>query len=128
MKINIKNIEKLTLAINEAEGRAQVRTITPKDVNNAIEHIEAKLGHILPKKQWQGLKFTIDPNAQTFPAAYNNTPMSTQVIIERGSTAWFAIYIARGKCVGPTKWIEPFNIELREKEIIDFLDKATNWS
>ena len=130
MKINIdnaNNVEKITAAINEAEGRATVRTITFDDILDAVAAIEEKLRRILPKKALAGLKFAVNPNAQTFPAAYNGVPMSTQFILERGSKAWFLVNVYRDKCGGSTKWIDPLNIENRKDEIIQFLAEARNW-
>ena len=59
------------------QSAAKVRTIKGIDVINTITEIENRLYSILHKKDWDGLSFTIDENAQSFPAAYKYMPEST---------------------------------------------------
>lgn len=103
MKINIKNTEKLAEAIASAEVRCSARTISAKDIQNAAAHIEKKLANILAKKDWPGIKFNIDLNAQTFPGAYKGIPESTKFTLERFSSGWFVTEVYRGRTAGSRK-------------------------
>lgn len=96
MKINIKNTEKLAEAIASAEVRCSARTISAKDIQNAAAHIEKKLANILAKKDWPGIKYTIDLNAQVF-RGYRGIPESTKFTLERFSSGWFVTDIYRGR-------------------------------
>lgn len=128
MKININNTEKLSAAIEAAEGtRVNARTITAEDVIRSVEKIEKRLRYLLPKKGWKGLKFNVDPHAQQFPAAYKGTPQSTQFRVERGATGWFVTAIWRWQCNGSTGMICPLNMEDKAEEIAAFVSASKNW-
>lgn len=126
MKINVLNKEKVEKEIKSTESRAQVRFISYEDINDAINHIEKRLSNLMHKKDWVGLKFLIDPNAQTFPGSYKGVPESTQVVLERCASGWFVVRCFRG-CVC-TNGIMPQNIESKNEQIAAFLalDKAWN--
>ena len=100
MKINVNNIEKLTEVINTVEERAKVRTVLPSNVAYYIENqLEQSLSDKgLPKKDWKGLKFTFNPNADRFPRAYRYEPEATLVNIERFASGWFVTKVWRGYC------------------------------
>ena len=86
---------KLSDAIAEAEGRATVRTITAREVIEAVSEIDRKLN--ITKKAKEGVMAWIDPNAQKFPNAYKWTPVSTHVKLEfRGG--WKVTRIERSRC------------------------------
>jgi hypothetical protein len=128
MKINIANTEKLTSAINNSvEERARVRTLEVDELRSEVEDIEKKLSTLLPKKEWKGLRFEIDVNAQQFPSSYNGSPESTQAIIERGASAWFVTLIWRTYCKGPTQRVIPANLRDKAEEIAEFVSKPANW-
>ena len=103
MKINIKNTEKLAEAIASAEVRCSARTISAKDIQKEAAHIETKLSKILAKKDWPGIKFTIDLNAQSFPGKYRGIPESTKFTLERFSSGWFVTAIYRGRTASSRK-------------------------
>ena len=129
MKINISNTKKLSAAILQAEGvRVTARTITPETINRTIKKIEKKLSGILAKKDWSGLKFDCDPNAQSFAASYNGAPESTQFRIQRGANAWFVTEIYRGYTYGPTKEIAAVNIKEKAAAIESFVSASKFWS
>ena len=129
MKINTTNTEKVNQAIAAAEGRATARTICMDDVQTAIKSIEKRLSLLLFKKDWKGLKFGVDSNAQSFPSSYKYTPYaySTQIVLERGATGWFVTEIYRAPCGGPTQEITPVNIFTKTKEMASFLSQSKNW-
>ena len=100
MKINVNNIEKLTEVINVVEERAKVRTVLP---SNVAYYIGAELEKVLfnkglPKKEWKGLRFKFNPNAQDFPRAYKYNPEATVVTVERFASGWFVVNVSRDYC------------------------------
>jgi len=127
MKINTTNTEKVNQAITETEGRATARTICMDDVQTAIKSIEKRLSLLLFKKDWKGLKFGVDSNAQSFSSSYKYTPYSTQIVLERGATGWFVTEIYRAPCGGPTHEITPVNILTKTEELASFLSQSKNW-
>ena len=127
MKINTTNIEKVNSAIAAIEGRATARTITADDVEEAIETIEKKLSILLLKKDWKGLRFAVDTNAQNFASSYKYTPYSTHFVLERGATAWFVTEIYRAPCGRPTHKIVPVNILAKNEEMVSFISQSKNW-
>jgi len=127
MKINIKNKEKMIQAIEKVEQKAKARILQlTNPVDAAIADIEGRLSTLLNKKDWIGLKFSIDAHAQHFPLSYNYTPMSTHVTIERFKSGWFMIHCFRSG-TGVTR-IEPLNIRTKKDEIAAFLEKSNCWS
>lgn len=128
MKINVTHLEALTAAIETAEGKATARTVSPEDIAHEITGIENRLAGLLPKKDWQGLRFSLDVNAQTFPASYRYTPESTHVLIERGSNGWFVTEICRERTSGPTQRVMPVNMAEYADKIAAHVSKGPNWS
>jgi hypothetical protein len=127
MKINTKNIEKVNSEIAAAEGRATARTVCADDVETAIEKIEKRLCLLLLKKDWKGLKFAVDSNAQNFASSYKYKAYSTQVVLERGATGWFITKIDRAPCVTPANEIVPVNISSKKEELVSFVSQSKNW-
>lgn len=125
MKINVTRTEKLTAAINDAQARASVRTITAVDIQQAVNSIEQRLKTLLHKKDWTGLTFECNLHAQTFPGAYKGTPESTQFTLVRAATGWFVTAIRRDICGGPKSRIACTNIDTRAAEMAEFV--ASRW-
>ena len=120
MKINIKNEDKINSAIKAAEGPlVLVCQADCASVYKSVKQIETRLSGLLPKKDWPGLVFWCDPNARTFPKAYNGAPLSTQYKIERGSNSWFLTSVYRREC--DTKAIRARNIESKSKEMSEHI-------
>jgi len=120
MKINIKNEDKINAAINAVEGnRVSVRQADCASVYESVKRIETRLAGLLLKKDWVGLIFFCDPNAQTFPNSYKGIPESTQYKLERTSSGWFVTNIYRGRC--DNKGIREGNMESKSKEILEFV-------
>ena len=84
--------EKINAAIAAAEGKAKVRTITAKDIYDAIMEVESRLG--IPKKSMDGVFIMVDVNAQNFPKAYKYIPVSTwfEAVFRSGSWKLSRIY------------------------------------
>ena len=120
MKINIKNEDKISKAINAAEGsRVSVRQADYASVCESVSRIERRLAGLLAKKDWTGLVFVCDPNAQTFPNTYKGIPESTQYDLTRFASGWFLTDICRDRC--GRELISPINIEMKAKEIIEHI-------
>lgn len=87
--------EKLTRAIEDAEGRSTARTIDAKMVLNSLNEIEKKLN--IPKRYLEGCTVYVDLNAQEFPKAYKYTPESTHYSSTYKNGSWRITEIWRGK-------------------------------
>lgn len=87
------NETKIAEIISKAEGRATARTITVKDMLDALECVEKTLG--IHKKDMIGITVDIDVNAQDFPNAYKYTPESTQFRAIYKKSGWDLIAVSR---------------------------------
>lgn len=125
IRINVNNIEKINAAIATAEGRATARCITADDIHIMIDEIESTLIKRMYKKDWAGLEFSVDPNAQSFPGAYRGTPESTQFTVMRKASGWFVTDISRMTCKGPTSRICCRNMAYKAEELVKFAKE--NW-
>lgn len=88
---------KLSEAIEKAECKARIRTISAKEVCEAIAKIEDRLLHIT-KKSLTDTTFGYDCNSQSFPHAYRYTPYSTLFRARFDGKEWRIIYIGRDVC------------------------------
>lgn len=118
MKINIDNIEKLTAAIKEAEGRATVRTITAKDIQYVLHEIEDGIA----KKKMSGTKVHYT-GAQHFPNAYKYRPESTHWVAENVNGKWYVTDIYRDTCPNRSSWNTEIEYSDTAKQAI--LENAT---
>lgn len=118
--INEKNTERITKAIEAAEGLATVRLLTMRDIFSSIEETE-KYFKSIPKTTWEGLEICVDSSAQSFPKAYKYTPMSTQFVMTYKSRKWRLTWLGRDICT-PTKW----EITMPEKMKDDILKKVSS--
>lgn len=119
MKINVKNEAQLNAAIVAAENGARERLANAYQIQLACEDLERRLARILPKKAWQGLRFIVNVNAQSFPSAYRYTPKSTIVLVERGAKDWFVLDVRRDRCAAHK--INAINLQARKSEIAEFV-------
>ena len=118
MKINVKNTEKLTTAIKEAEGKAKVRTIDAE----SIQRILNKVGAGIPKAKLHGTKVYYD-GAEHFPNAYKYRPESTHWAAENVRGNWYITEIKRTTC--PNRWTWNTTVTYSEdakKAIIDIFE------
>jgi len=128
MKINTTHTEKLTAAIDAVQYRASVRKSDAAKVGDCVVGIEHTLARILPKKEWTGLRFLCDPNAQKFPHCYTGVPESTTFVIERCSSGWFVTSIQRGRCHSPGAAIQPMNIGIKASKIAQYVSSVQAWN
>ena len=97
MKINIKDKEKVDIAL--AKVNARVRNATHYTVETMVDRIEHGLERKgLLKKYWTGLTFLCNPNAERFPNAYKGVPMATYFTVERYPSGWFLVGVERREC------------------------------
>ncbi len=123
MKIRANKFVRVNTAIRRVEGYCSARLIGADDIANCIVAIEKRLLEILFKKDWNGLRFEIDVNAQNFPNAYVGIPESTQATVERGASGWFIVELKRDRCKSASNRIKPMNIGLKKEEIANFLKR-----
>ena len=119
MKIIIKeaNIEKITAAIKEAEGRASARTVTAEEIIKVAKRITRNLD--ITKKAMVGIRAYVDPNAQDFPSAYKYTPESTQFGMIYTSSGWAMTSISRCKTKGSRHAVALILTEEAKAAVID---------
>lgn len=121
------NVTKLQKMIDEVQtARITARIITAHDVVQAIHGLEDQLRGRLMKKDWKGLKFKIDLNAQKFPNAYKGIPESTVVWVERTAASWKIIRVCRFRT--DTLAVRPINLREKAAELALFAAEATNWN
>lgn len=101
MLVKDTNKGKIEAMIKEAEGRARVRTITYKDIANAVNYLENRLE--ISKKAMLGVRARIDVNAQSFPRGYKYSPESTHFTVIKTATGWDLVDISRDYTQGPTQ-------------------------
>lgn len=88
--------EKVTAEIKAVEGKATVRLVDAADIVRYLRKVEAELD--IAKKWMEGVKVSIDPNAQNFPNAYKYEPMSTQFDAEFRKGHWVLTDVYRADC------------------------------
>ena len=126
MKINIKNTEKLNAELEKVQIRARARLVFAADVQSSIGSIEMKLRRMLHKNDWTGVRFDLDPNAQSFASAYKGVPESTQLTVERFPSGWFVIGICRDTTKGTE--IHPRSFDFKAAALISFASNARSWN
>lgn len=113
MKININNIEKLTVAIKEAEGRATARTVTVDRIKRVLDEVGAGIA----KAKLNGTKVTYN-GAEHFPSAYKYRPESTHWTAENVRGKWYVTYIWRDTCPNRSTWNTEIIYSKEAKEAI----------
>jgi hypothetical protein len=109
IRINAENLEELTAELEKVQHRARVRTITAAEVVKACEKYEKRLG--ITKKAMQGIKITVDINAEDFPNAYKYAPESTVFTAEYARDGWRLVSVQRDYC---HRWSNAINANLTE--------------
>lgn len=95
----------VTSALDAVQARCTARTITAKDIVQAIKEIEERLDMVSTKKDAVGTIAHVDYNAQHFPNAYRYIPESTQVTLVLKSSGWTLTHIIRNACKSPANRI-----------------------
>lgn len=110
----------LSVAIEEAEGRARVRTIRADEIANELAGIESALR--IPKKYLEGISVSVDLNAQGFPKAYMTAskmpPQSTIFYAVYKSGSWRVVDICRGNCRPSSRKTEVILTDEAKKAIV----------
>ena len=89
----------LQAVLDEAQGRAKVRTISVEDLFCVCQDAEKELtSHGVTKAHLRGVEIVADPCAQKFPSAYKYVPISTQFKAEYGPSGWRLVWMARDIC------------------------------
>lgn len=86
--IKYTNQAKAAAQIAEVQKLARVRTIGEEQIAEAIALAEKELSKRMFKKDWEGVKVSVDFFAGKFPASYKGRPESTVVKLLRGKTNW----------------------------------------
>ena len=120
--IKESNRERIRAAIDEAEKRAKVRTISESYVFWAVERVEEIIG--LPARKLTGTTVWVDVFANTFPGAYKGIPESTQFKIEASAGNWKLEKVCRARCHGRTQGIR---IEMSEEAKQNLLEKMNGY-
>ena len=121
IKITETNKAKIQAIIDAVQGpRVKARTIAADDVFHAVRLIQGKLLDILNTKDWHGLSFYVDPNAQKFPSSYKGTPESTAFSVIRLTASWQLKWVERR----PTgrKVFTVYGMACKAVELADFVE------
>lgn len=94
-----KVLAPIDAVIAKQEGRSRVRTITADNVIEALSEITD--GFAIPKKHLNGVKVSVDENAQAFPNNYRFQPESTQFEAAHNGKEWVLTNVWRGECRRP---------------------------
>lgn len=93
MKILISNLAKVGAALDEAQKRASVRTVTVDDIMNILDNIK------VPKSRLDGTVVYWDGGEQ-FPSCYGYQwkAESTHWRCENHKGKWYLTYVGRDHC------------------------------
>lgn len=94
--IKNENKERIEKALNEVQEKAKVRIIYYTNIAAAIEKVEKQLR--LPKKYLNGVKISVDCNAQNFPRSYKYEPITTIFNADNRNGKWYLTDVYRGRC------------------------------
>ena len=98
------NVAKLAAELDKAQSRARVRTVSAEDISKALEGITARFR--IPKTALEGVRVTVDLNAQRFPNAYNGIPESTFFAAVYSKRAWRVTEVWRGRTAMPNHMVD----------------------
>ena len=94
IKVDSKNVDKITAALDAAQGKANARTLFAGSVSVLADSAERRLDRLnIPKKYREGAKavfFEAD-----LPSAYKYKADSTKIMVERGKSAWYLVDVSR---------------------------------
>lgn len=106
----------LCAALDEAQNRASVRTITYTQLLHMLEWVNDYLG--ISKKSMEGVSVRLDYHSQKFPSAYKYQPMSTIVWATFKSGSWRITKIERDTCLDTGRAVI-FHTESSKAAILD---------
>lgn len=119
------NSPQLGAAIEKAEGKARMRTVTVPQLKSFVSKLEKKLAAILFKTDWQGLKVRVDchrnDNLNQINYKSGDEPTATVIYLKYSGTSWAILSIAREKQYHKSIFIE--NLEVKASALVKFLSK-----
>ena len=98
------NVAKLAAELDEVQSRARVRTVSAEGISKALEKITARFR--IPKTVMEGVRVTVDLNAQKFPNAYNGIPRSTFFSAVYSKRAWRVTEVWRDRTAMPNHMVD----------------------
>ena len=119
IRVMQSNLNKIEAKVDFMQSAAKVRTITGIAILSTIKEIENRLSSILHKKDWHGLSFTVDDNAQKFPSAYKYVPESTIYKLEYRKSGWYLIWVMRSRC--GIKRILVCGMDTKKEQLANFI-------
>ena len=94
IKIEGKNVDKITAALDAAQGKASTRILFAGAVSALATIAEEQLDRLdIPKKYRQGA--TVIFFEAGLPNAYKYRAETTRLDIERGKSAWYLVGVSR---------------------------------
>lgn len=98
------NVARLAAELDRVQSRARVRTVSAEDIGKALDRITARFR--IPKTAMEGVRVTVDLNAQKFPNAYNGIPESTFFSAVYSKRAWRVTEMWRGRAAMPNHMVD----------------------
>ncbi|MGC9462566.1 hypothetical protein [Vibrio genomosp. F10] len=114
--MKIMKINGLIEALELAQHRVSVRTMTPEEVYSKLKDLQTRLDEILYKKDQVGLKVCVTVYTKV-AASYQGAPQSTFVQLERGKSNWKLLNVYRDNGI-PT--------DLRVHNLADYKIQVTD--
>ena len=116
MRINTSNKEKMQIAINAAQAKANTRTVDMSTVDNLMLVAEKWLKNKgIPKSCWLGNKFSYAEHVNCNSYSRKSfTADSTEIHIERGSSGWFLTGVRRVSLATGNNSASDYNVCLPE--------------
>lgn len=110
----IKFEKKLEALLDDVQKKSRVRTITMDEIRKELDLIEEAWCYQHTKKSLEDVTVNYNPNAQTFPNAYNGTPEATVLEAKFVNGGW-ECSVRRSVCT---------NVKLfsSEKELANIVD------
>lgn len=94
--VNEENVEAIKAAIDAAEGKATVRTLTVDDLTEKLDDAERVLMWP-PKKDLAGTRIRVHASTEKLPSAYRYRADSTQAVCEHDGKGWVLVEVVRDR-------------------------------
>ena len=92
--VNEKNLVVIKSAIEAAEGKAAVRTLTVDDLTEKLAAAERML-YYPSKKDLAGTRVRVHASTEKLPSAYRYKAESTQAVVEHDGKGWVLVEVVR---------------------------------
>ena len=94
IKIDSKNVGKITAALDAVQGKANARILFAGAVSDLADRAERQLGRLdIPKKYREGARVIFFEAG--LPSAYKYRAETTRIEIVRGKAAWYLVDVSR---------------------------------